>query len=173
MDSKTNPSADSNVGGGNSLRGCLSFYNIPRVVLAPNHDLLQLLGRHTGKPAFLMSRGVDIDLFSPSKRSRSDAIVNVGYVGRLSPENTSRRRFLDSAWVDVGRGGTVETIDVRDVVRLMEMEYEELPELKLSFWQAQRLWNLSTELCERALKTLIGSGFLTQSADGFHVRRLV
>ena len=74
----------------NSLRACLLFYNIPRVVLAPNQDLLQLLGRDTGKPAFLMSRGVDIDLFSPTKRSKSDAIVSVGYVGRLSPEKNVR-----------------------------------------------------------------------------------
>jgi hypothetical protein len=67
----------------------------------------------------------------------------------------------------------VEIADVGDVVRLMEMEYEEMPELKLSFWQAQRLWNLSTELCERALRTLIGTGFLMRSADGLYVRRLV
>jgi hypothetical protein len=67
----------------------------------------------------------------------------------------------------------VESTEVRDVVRLMEMEYAEMPELRLSFWQAQRLWNLSTDLCERALKILIRSGFLTQSTDGLYVRRPV
>jgi hypothetical protein len=61
--------------------------------------------------------------------------------------------------------------DFGDVVHLMQMEYAEMPELKLTFWQAQRLWNLSSELCERALGALIGSGFLTRTPDGAYVRR--
>ena len=39
-----------------------------------------------------------------------------------------------------------------DVVQLMKMEYAEMPELKLTFRQAQRLWNLPSESCERALE---------------------
>jgi hypothetical protein len=44
-----------------------------------------------------------------------------------------------------------------------------MPELKLTSWQAQRLWNLSDELCERALAALIGSGFLARTPDGAYV----
>jgi glycosyltransferase involved in cell wall biosynthesis len=73
-----------------SLKWCLRFYHLPRVVLAPNRDLLKLLEIGTGKPAFLMSRGVDVEMFSPTKRSRTDAVVNIGYVGRLSPEKSVR-----------------------------------------------------------------------------------
>ena len=62
-------------------------------------------------------------------------------------------------------------MEFRDVVQLMAMEYAEMPELKLTFRQAQRLWNLSSELCERALGVLIGSGFLTRTPDGAYVRR--
>ncbi len=40
------------------------------------------------------------------------------------------------------------------------MEYHELPALSLTFWQAQRLWNLSEELCERALQSLVREKFL-------------
>jgi hypothetical protein len=50
------------------------------------------------------------------------------------------------------------------------MEYAEMPGLKLAFWQAQRLWNLSDQLCHRALATLTGSGFLTRTPDGVYVR---
>ena len=66
----------------------------------------------------------------------------------------------------------MERMELGDVVQLMEMEYEEIPELKLTFWQAQHLWNLPNEMCERALGALIRSGFLIRSADGAYVRRL-
>ena len=74
-----------------ALRWCLLYYRIPRVILAPNPDLLDLLANATGKPAFLMSRGVDVEMFTPARRSRAgDDAVNIGYVGRLSPEKSVR-----------------------------------------------------------------------------------
>jgi glycosyltransferase involved in cell wall biosynthesis len=72
------------------LRWTLHFYKRPRVVMAPNEDLLSLLVRKTGKPTFLMRRGVDTALFTPEKRRRPGATVNIGYVGRLSPEKNVR-----------------------------------------------------------------------------------
>ena len=60
-------------------------------------------------------------------------------------------------------------LDVEAVVELIRMEYAEMPELKLTFWQAQRLWNLSEELCRRALAVLTGSGFLARTSDGRYV----
>ena len=66
----------------------------------------------------------------------------------------------------------MDVTDLGDVVQLMEMEYEEMPDLKLTFWQAQHLWNLSSESCDRALRALIGSGFLKRSSDGAYIRRV-
>lgn len=60
---------------------------------------------------------------------------------------------------------------IDDAVELIRMEYSELPELKLTFWQAQRLWCLSTDLCERALTALTESQFLARTVDGAYVRR--
>jgi len=59
---------------------------------------------------------------------------------------------------------------VQDAVELMRMEYAEMPDLQLTFWQAQRLWNLSDETCGRALGLLIGAGFLVRTADGPYCR---
>jgi glycosyltransferase involved in cell wall biosynthesis len=73
-----------------TLGVCLLFYRIPHVVLAPNDELLQILERGTGRPTFHMSRGVDVDHFTPAKRSRTDTTTNIGYVGRLSPEKSVR-----------------------------------------------------------------------------------
>jgi phosphatidylinositol alpha 1,6-mannosyltransferase len=64
------------------------FYRIPRVVLTPNEDLRPMLEYRTGRPVFQMSRGVDTGRFTPARRARTDAEVNIGYVGRLSPEKS-------------------------------------------------------------------------------------
>ena len=62
-------------------------------------------------------------------------------------------------------------VHVEDAAELIQMEYAEMPGLKLTFWQARRLWNLSDDLCERALAALTRSGFLTQTSDGAYIRR--
>src|SRR5262245_14581935 len=74
-----------------SWRVLQTFYRIPRVILAPNRDWQEVLSRATGKPTFLMSRGVDTTWFAPEKRRRTDTIINIGYVGRLSPEKSVRQ----------------------------------------------------------------------------------
>ena len=56
------------------------------------------------------------------------------------------------------------------IAELIRSEYGQLPGLNLTFWQAQRLWNLPEDLCRGALGTLIKSGYLTQTAEGGYVR---
>lgn len=46
-----------------------------------------------------------------------------------------------------------------------------MPGLQLTFWQAQRLWHLSDELCDQALNMLISQGFLVRTRDGRYTRR--
>ena len=60
---------------------------------------------------------------------------------------------------------------IHEAVQLIQMEYAEMPELRLTFSQARRLWNFSEELCERALTELLMSGFLGRTPDGSYVRR--
>jgi phosphatidylinositol alpha 1,6-mannosyltransferase len=73
-----------------SLRACMWFYHYGRFTLAPNQAMVHLLGARTGRPAFLMSHGVDINSYSPSRRKRRDGIFRIGYVGRFSPEKNVR-----------------------------------------------------------------------------------
>jgi hypothetical protein len=61
-------------------------------------------------------------------------------------------------------------MQVQDAVELIRMEYTEMPGMQLTFWQVQRLLNLSEELCDRALGVLTGSGFLRQTPDGRYLR---
>ena len=64
------------------------FYNLAKVLFAPNLELCAMLETATGKPCHLMQRGVDTELFSPVRRRRAadDKQITLGYVGRLSVE---------------------------------------------------------------------------------------
>ena len=61
-------------------------------------------------------------------------------------------------------------MQIDDAVELIRMEYAELPGLKLTFWQAQRLWNLSDAVCAGARQALTDGRFLSRAADGAYVR---
>jgi phosphatidylinositol alpha 1,6-mannosyltransferase len=61
-----------------------------RVLFAPNPELCALLARVTGRPCRLTPRGVDAQLFSPTRRTApapgQSGVWTLGYVGRLSVE---------------------------------------------------------------------------------------
>ena len=75
---------------GLSLQVLRAFYRQASLVMAPNHELIDLTRALTGKPVFLMKRGVDAVLFHPAKRKRLNEAFRVGYVGRLTPEKNVR-----------------------------------------------------------------------------------
>ena len=72
------------------LRILVWFYRQAAVVLAPNPELVELVGKLTKRPVFLMRRGVDTRLFSPARRNRLSATFQIGYVGRLTAEKNVR-----------------------------------------------------------------------------------
>lgn len=72
------------------LDRCTWFYGLAQVIFAPNPELVDLLSLHTRRPVFLMVRGIDMALFSPLRRVRTDKTFVVGYVGRVSPEKNVR-----------------------------------------------------------------------------------
>jgi phosphatidylinositol alpha 1,6-mannosyltransferase len=75
-----------------ALGPLLRFYRIARVTLAPTQSQVRWLEEATGRPSFLMPRGVDCDQFNPRQRSVNDGVLRLGYVGRVTPEK--RVRFL-------------------------------------------------------------------------------
>jgi phosphatidylinositol alpha 1,6-mannosyltransferase len=82
------------------------FYRRAEVVLAPNHELVEMLKELTRRPVFLMQRGVDTNLFTPARRSRHDQTFRIGYVGRLTTEKNVRfLAELSSALRTLGRTG--------------------------------------------------------------------
>jgi len=73
-----------------SFHAAARFYKIPRLLFAPNRELVELLEKTTGKPCFLMSHSVNTEAFSPAFRERSGGPFQIGYVGRLTPEKNVR-----------------------------------------------------------------------------------
>jgi glycosyltransferase involved in cell wall biosynthesis len=70
----------------------LWFFARADVAFAPNPELIELVARRSGRPVFPMLRGVDTQLFTPARRTRTGGGLVLGYVGRLMPEK--RVRFL-------------------------------------------------------------------------------
>jgi phosphatidylinositol alpha 1,6-mannosyltransferase len=73
------------------FRAAARFYKIPRLLVAPNQEMVEGLERATGKPCFLMSHSVDAAIFSPQFRDRDGGPFTIGYVGRLTAEKNVRR----------------------------------------------------------------------------------
>lgn len=61
--------------------------------------------------------------------------------------------------------------EVRELTRRVRAEYLEMPGLRLTERQAQRIWNLDEGRCEAVLNALIADDFLRRTPDGAFVRR--
>ena len=55
---------------------------------------------------------------------------------------------------------------VNDLPFVILGEFEDQPELRLSFLQVRRVWNLSERECREALAYLVGADFLRRTVDG-------
>ena len=86
-----------------SLLATLRYYHIAQLQFAPNQELIELIEKGTGKPCYPMHRGVDTELFEPSKRDREGDTFVIGYVGRLTVEKNIRfLAELEQGLIDAG-----------------------------------------------------------------------
>lgn len=86
------------------LDGAVYYYKMPKVVLSPNQELIDLLSTGTRRASRLMSRGVDTDMFSPEKRTTNDGVFRLGFVGRLRAEKNVRMLVdLEKELIRAGR----------------------------------------------------------------------
>jgi len=86
------------------LDGSVLYYKIPKIILAPNDDLINLLANGTKREVRLMTRGVDTETFSPDKRTADDNVFRFGFVGRLRAEKNVRMLAdLEKRLMEAGR----------------------------------------------------------------------
>ncbi len=84
------------------FQGAALYYKLPQVVLAPNEELIEALGK--GADAYMMARGVDTEMFSPKKRTVDDNIFRFGFVGRLRAEKNVRLlAYLEKRLHELGK----------------------------------------------------------------------
>jgi hypothetical protein len=57
-------------------------------------------------------------------------------------------------------------VAIDDALRRVKGEYLEMPGLRLTPAQAQRLWGLDRESCQALLGALVDARFLCQTRDG-------
>ncbi len=60
---------------------------------------------------------------------------------------------------------------IHDILERIQGEYLELPGLRLTQSQAQRLWHLDRGVCDALLMALVDARFLSRTPDGAFVRR--
>ena len=65
---------------------------------------------------------------------------------------------------------SVQQQQLEDVLRRIQGEYREMPGLRLTKAQAQRLWGLDRAACDAALGALVETRFLFRNRDGAYVR---
>ncbi len=88
------------------LQATMKLLFLAQVQLAPNDELVKTLLKHTRRPSFLMSRGVDTTFLTPEKRRRTDSTFVLGYVGRLRPEKNVR--FFQKVDQALTKGGITD-----------------------------------------------------------------
>ena len=59
---------------------------------------------------------------------------------------------------------------IDDVLQRIQGEFVEMPGLRLTVVQAQRLWGLERDVCDALLGALVDAKFLSQTRDGAFVR---
>jgi len=59
---------------------------------------------------------------------------------------------------------------IDEVLQRIQGEFVEMPGLRLTPAQAQRLWGLEQDVCDALLGALVDAKFLSQTRDGAFVR---
>jgi hypothetical protein len=59
---------------------------------------------------------------------------------------------------------------LEDVLQRVRGEYHEMPGLRLTKAQAQRLWGLDSKVCNALLDALVDTKFLFRTRDGAFMR---
>jgi len=64
----------------------------------------------------------------------------------------------------------IEDVVHRGILQRIQGEFVEMPGLRLTPAQAQRLWGLDRRTCEQLLEALVSAQFLSQTRDGSFIR---
>ena len=73
--------------------------------------------------------------------------------------------------LQIGSSHQAPTATMEQMLRRIQGEFREMPGLRLTCRQAQRMWNLDALVCEALLAALVDVRFLVQTSDGLFIQR--
>ena len=85
-------------------------------------------------------------------------------------EAVTRRRYR-RPMLQISQSSAPQATTMEHLLRRIQGEFREMPGLRLTCRQAQRLWNLDALVCESILAALVDVRFLVQTTDGLFVQR--
>jgi hypothetical protein len=71
---------------------------------------------------------------------------------------------------EVCRVTLFHTLAETELVRRIRAEFREMPGMRITPDQAQRLWSLDRHTCDATLQALLASGFLARDAYGRYMK---
>ena len=74
--------------------------------------------------------------------------------------------------LQIGSSHPAQTVTMEQMLRRIQGEFLEMPGLRLTCRQAQRMWNLDALVCEALLAALVDVRFLVQTPDGLFIQRI-
>jgi hypothetical protein len=93
---------------------------------------------------------------------------------RLRPHPAAVSRRSGVAGAPLPRGSEHAFVSrprgVEELLRRVHAEFIEMPGLRLTAAQAQRMWGIGSSVCEMIFNTMIEEKFLTRTRDGAFVR---
>ena len=73
--------------------------------------------------------------------------------------------------LQTSRSTPLPATTMEQTLQRIQGEFAEMPGLRLTCRQAQRLWNLDAIVCEALLAALVDVRFLVQTRDGLFLQR--
>lgn len=61
-------------------------------------------------------------------------------------------------------------MNLHELVVLMRAEFNEMPGMRLTLTQAQRLWGVDSALCSSAIHALVRASFLRRAEGDFYIK---
>src|SRR5215475_10719299 len=81
-----------------------------------------------------------------------------------------RRLLLRVTQHQSSEPATGGSMRIDDVLQRIQGEFTEMPGLRLTPAQAQRLWGLDRSICDQLLDALVKTNFLSQTRDGSFIK---
>jgi len=103
--------------------------------------------------------------------ARNDVLAGLyGCHWRIRAVQSGTVRRTGSRYVQHSLDRSARSAALEELLQRVRAEYLEMPSLRLTIWEAQRLFGLTPSVCVTILETLLKQNFLSRTTDGLFVQ---